>query len=579
MICYSDGVPSVSYSEHSLSSIASHDECFRSSIHAEVCLSRMHSFFVKNQLTDVTLIAGRREIKAHRLVLSAGSEYFAAMFNSDLREANQSEIVLQDVDGDALADLVYYCYTGKVELREDTVERLLGTACLLGLCEVIEACCVFLKRQLHPSNAIGIYLFADSQGCTDLRDAALTYTADHFVEVIKNQEFLMLPTQEVAKIFASDELNVPTEEVIFQALMMWVNHDIEERKSEISELLSLIRLPLLSPSFIVDHVESESVLRGNSTCQQLIIEALKYHLLPERKAAMQSVRTRPRKSTVGLLYVIGGIESKNQMANIEAYNLRKDKWRNVTFMSVRRLQFGVAVIDDRIYLVGGRDGLKTLDSVECFNVASGTWTPVAPMATHRHGLGVAALSSEGGPLYAVGGHDGWSYLNSVERYDPHLNKWTFVAPMMTSRSTVGVAVLNNKLYAVGGRDGSSCLRTVECYDPHRNTWTSCSPMSTPRGGIGVAVMNGCLYALGGHDGTDPFAPRCDCVERYDPKTDTWTKVASLSIGRDAVGVALLGDRLFAVGGYDGKTYVRLVEAYDSQTNQWQQASLILYQVI
>ncbi len=56
--------------------------------------------------------------------------------------------------------------------------------------------------------------------------------------------------------------------------------------------------------------------------------------------------------------------------------------------------------------------------------------------------------------------------------------------------------------------------------------------------------------------------------RYDPKTDTWTTVASLSVPRDAVGVCLLGDRLYAVGGYDGQTYLNTVESYDAQNNEW-----------
>ena len=63
-----------------------------------------------------------------------------------------------------------------------------------------------------------------------------------------------------------------------------------------------------------------------------------------------------------------------------------------------------------------------------------------------------------------------------------------------------------------------------------------------------------------------------CFDRYDPKTDTWTLVTSLSVGRDAIGVCLLGDRLMAVGGYDGQHYLRLVEAYDTQHNEWQEVS-------
>lgn len=61
-----------------------------------------------------------------------------------------------------------------------------------------------------------------------------------------------------------------------------------------------------------------------------------------------------------------------------------------------------------------------------------------------------------------------------------------------------------------------------------------------------------------------------CVYRYDPQTDVWTAVAPMSISRDAVGVCLLGDRLYAVGGYDGQVYLNTVEAYDPQTNEWTQ---------
>lgn len=61
-------------------------------------------------------------------------------------------------------------------------------------------------------------------------------------------------------------------------------------------------------------------------------------------------------------------------------------------------------------------------------------------------------------------------------------------------------------------------------------------------------------------------PPCCC--RYDPKTDMWTTVSSLSVPRDAVGVCLLGDRLYAVGGYDGQAYLNAVESYDAQNNEW-----------
>lgn len=69
-----------------------------------------------------------------------------------------------------------FASAGQIDLREDNVESLLSTASILQLSEVVEACCGFLMKQLHPSNCIGIRSFADVQGCTDLLKVAHNYT-------------------------------------------------------------------------------------------------------------------------------------------------------------------------------------------------------------------------------------------------------------------------------------------------------------------------------------------------------------------------------------------------------------------
>lgn len=49
-------------------------------------------------------------------------------------------------------------------------------------------------------------------------------------------------------------------------------------------------------------------------------------------------------------------------------------------------------------------------------------------------------------------------------------------------------------------------------------------------------------------------------------------IASMSVGRDSVGVCMMGEKLFAVAGYDGVRYLKLVEVYDPQTNEWQEVA-------
>ncbi|XP_013912438.1 PREDICTED: kelch-like protein 5, partial [Thamnophis sirtalis] len=254
------------------------DEFFQALNHAEQTFKKMENYLRHKQLCDVVLVAGDRRIPAHRLVLSSVSDYFAAMFTNDVREARQEEIKMEGVEPNALWALVQYAYTGRLELKEDNIECLLSTACILQLSQVVEACCKFLMKQLHPSNCLGIRSFADAQGCTDLHKVAHNYTMEHFMEVIRNQEFLLLPATEIAKLLASDDMNIPSEETILNALLTWVQHDLEQRKKDLSKLLAYIRLPLLAPQFLAD-MENNVLFRDDIECQKLIMEAMKYHLL------------------------------------------------------------------------------------------------------------------------------------------------------------------------------------------------------------------------------------------------------------------------------------------------------------
>lgn len=52
-----------SVSDHSLASVSSKDESFRYYRHAEAGFGRLEVYFLQNQMTDVTLIAGTEMMK------------------------------------------------------------------------------------------------------------------------------------------------------------------------------------------------------------------------------------------------------------------------------------------------------------------------------------------------------------------------------------------------------------------------------------------------------------------------------------------------------------------------------------
>lgn len=58
-----------------------------------------------------------------------------------------------------------------------------------------------------------------------------------------------------------------------------------------------------------------------------------------------------------------------------------------------------------------------------------------------------------------------------------------------------------KVYAVGGFNGSLRVRTVDVYDGLKDLWSSVPSMQERRSTLGAAVLGDLLYAVGGFDGS------------------------------------------------------------------------------
>lgn len=64
-----------------------------------------------------------------------------------------------------------------------------------------------------------------------------------------------------------------------------------------SKVLEHVRLPLISPYYLHDVIESLDVVKENQGCQRLISEAKDYLLLKDRRSELYCPRARPRRST------------------------------------------------------------------------------------------------------------------------------------------------------------------------------------------------------------------------------------------------------------------------------------------
>ncbi|GIY18656.1 kelch-like protein 18 [Caerostris darwini] len=517
------------------------------------------------KLCDVILKVEDRSFYAHRIILAGTIPYFHAMFTHDMVESTQEEITIKEIDPDALELLIHFAYSGKVVITTSNVQSLLVGSSFLQLNQVREACCDFLKKRLHPNNVLGVQSFADALGCTTLVEATNRYIQMYFIEVARSDEFLNLACSEIKDIISRDELHITNEEQVFEAVIAWVKFDIDNRSVFLPELLTQVRMPLLTPQYLTDHVATEELIRTSHQCRDLLDEAKDYHLMPERRPLLQSFRTRPRccPDIIGCIYAVGGLtKSGDSLSTVEMFDPKICRWQMGEAMTMLRSRVGVAVMHNKLYAIGGYNGTERLSTVEVFDPELRTWSTAASMNCKRSAVGAATLFNK---LYVCGGYDGISSLNTVECYDPEKNQWSMVTSMSKHRSAAGVVSFEDHIYALGGHDGLSIFDSVERYNPLTGQWSNMPPMQTKRCRLGVATLNGRIYICGGYDGST-FLLTAEC---YNPATKQWTYIAPMNVMRSRVALVANCGKLYAIGGYDGTTNLSSVEVYNPELNRWE----------
>ena len=56
------------------------------------------------------------------------------------------------------------------------------------------------------------------------------FIKNNILQVMESEEFMLLPINQLVDIISSDELNVRSEEQVYNAIMGWVKYNIQERR-------------------------------------------------------------------------------------------------------------------------------------------------------------------------------------------------------------------------------------------------------------------------------------------------------------------------------------------------------------
>ncbi|MDX8031606.1 kelch repeat-containing protein [Lentzea sp. BCCO 10_0856] len=247
------------------------------------------------------------------------------------------------------------------------------------------------------------------------------------------------------------------------------------------------------------------------------------------------------------------------------------EWRKRPSLVQRRKAHDGAIVNEHIIVVTGvpDDEKPPVPAVEARRRAGrGEWRSLPPMITARGNPAVAAVD---GKVYVAGGGN-QGFRDEVERFDPREETWTSVSSLPQLRAAPAGAGLNGLLYVAGGSvSEDDNTDSVVVFDPEEPEagWKEVAPMLDRRARHKLIAVDGHLYAIGGEN--DDFDTRSS-AERYDPHTDTWTRIAPMRETRAFFGIAVVRHDIAVVGGYtqvgDKSTFLDTIEIYDVREDRW-----------
>ncbi|XP_078572325.1 uncharacterized protein LOC144859499 isoform X2 [Branchiostoma floridae x Branchiostoma japonicum] len=182
---------------------------------------------------DVVLEVEGRRYPCHRLVLSAASPYFRAMFTSDMAESRQKTVVLQGLDAGMFDEILSYIYSGTLHVSQDRVQPLYQAADLLQLDYVKETCSSYMAMNVERTTCAELYKFADVFSVDIVQKRCLQWIARHFTEVASSEEFYIMSVAQLTNIISHDELDVKEEITVWEAVVRWVQHSREDRSRKL----------------------------------------------------------------------------------------------------------------------------------------------------------------------------------------------------------------------------------------------------------------------------------------------------------------------------------------------------------
>lgn len=272
---------------------------------------------------------------------------------------------------------------------------------------------------------------------------------------------------------------------------------------------------------------------------------------------------------------------------------RPGRWTNLAPIAGGvRQEHSTVRLGDKIYIMGGilfgqsatnETTIETIDKVEAYSISQDSWTTVAPLPIAMNHANAAVVD---GKIYVLGGLAGgvvWRAFPDCYVYDPKTDHWTTLPPMPRdqARGSSAVGVRGTKIYLAAGMrslDGSlgglhDTVDTVTSYDSKNGAWKTLPSLPAPRDHAGAALVGHKMYVLGGRTQGQVNVRNTTYVLDVRSPEAGWTQKADMPTARGGLSAGVVGSVVYTFGGEGNPTpgsdgVFNETEAYVTVTDTW-----------
>uniref|UniRef100_A0A669EDT0 BACK domain-containing protein n=1 Tax=Oreochromis niloticus TaxID=8128 RepID=A0A669EDT0_ORENI len=422
---------------------------------------------------------------------------------------------------------------------------------------------------MNPQTCLDVVSFAEAYEMAQLLEVADDFVLRHFQIVACTPKFTDLSAKKLLMYLNSNSLYVPSELVIFKAVVAWIQAKPKIRLRLAHELMKTVQFPLMTFKEFKE-VRSQTMWSNPNLAE--LYEKIFEDFCSSETAQHQFRIYMPKESLV----VIGGdqisedLSSRNISRELWFGNSLRNhigvkkalEWRKLGEMpEPARFGHEVAVLKGRLYVFGGKKYYEQLNinPPKC----------LAEMQEKRSSFSVVVLNEK---IYAIGGHSDTDPIDSVERYCPSTNSWNFTSPLDLPLSGHVAKVSQGQIFITGGGNNDYlCVASLFLYHPETGS-TYLANMASPRAHHCMEILGECLYVAGGvtTDDTMTIVDQLSC-EVYSPVANCWTAFASLPVPHVGAGSAILEGKFYVLGGYSQEDYTdtKVVHRYDPAIQKWE----------